>query len=456
MAALGGLLFGFDTAVISGTISDLVKGFELSATSLGLTVSSALFGTIVGALSAGVAGERFGRRDSLRGFAILYFVSSMGCALAWSWYSLILFRVIGGVAIGGSSVLGPMYIAEIAPPKRRGWLVGFFQFNIVLGILLAYFSNYVISLARFGTAEWRWMLGVAACPAAVFFVMLFGIPRSPRWLAKQGRIDEARGVLIMTGEERFEAELSAIVYSIRVERKMGGEKLFVRQHSLPIFLAISIGAFNQLSGINAILYYLNFIFISAGFGTLSASLQAIVVGFTLLVFTVVGMFTIDLLGRRTLLLIGSLGTAACLIGVASIFAVHKHEELLLWLLVSFIAFFAFSQGAVIWVYISEVFPNAVRAKGQSLGSCSHWCMNAFVSQLFPMVASFSRASPFYFFGTMMLLQFFIVHKFYPETKGLSLEEMQNRIILSAVDAEDVDSLASIPSPDSVSFRDRIL
>ena len=438
VAALGGLLFGFDTAVISGTINDLVNTFHMSATSLGVTVSSALVGTILGALLAGVPGERYGRRDSLRIFAVLYFVSAAGCAIAWSWDSLVAFRIVGGLAIGGSSVLGPMYIAEIAPPKRRGWLVGFFQFNIVLGILSAYFSNYLIGLAKLGTSEWRWMLGIAAAPAAVFFFMLFGIPRSPRWLAKQSRLDEARQVLKMTGEEQFEEELNEIVVSIRVEQQIGRERLFTKQHSLPIFLALSIGAFNQLSGINAVLYYLNYIFASAGFGSVSANLQAIVVGLTLLVFTVVGMLTIDRLGRRILLLVGALGTAFCLFGVAVIFSVHRHEELLLWFLVGFIAFFAFSDGAVIWVYISEVFPNAVRAKGQSLGSFSHWSMNAIISLLFPMVASFSGAYPFYFFGAMMLLQFVVVLFFFPETKGISLEEMQNQIIHQPVLVDPTD------------------
>jgi len=435
VAALGGLLFGFDTAVISGAISDLVISFRLSPTSLGFTVSSALVGTVVGALCAGIPGERFGRRDSLRGLAVFYFVSAIGCAIAWNWYSLILFRFVGGLAIGGSSVLGPMYIAEIAPPKRRGWLVGFFQFSVVFGILLAYFSNYLVGLFRLGPAEWRWMLGVAGVPAAVFFIMLFDIPRSPRWLAKQGRIDEARTVLQLNGEQGIEEELRSIVQSIRLEQQFGGERLFARQHSLPIFLAISIGLFNQLSGINAILYYLNFIFMSAGFGAFSASLQAIVVGLTLLVFTIVGMFTIDVLGRRTLLLAGSLGMAVCLTGIGTIFAMQRHQGLLLWFLVSFIAFFAFSQGAVIWVYISEVFPTSVRAKGQSLGSFSHWGMNAIVSLLFPVVASSSGAYPFYFFGAMMILQFLVVFKFYPETKGLSLEEMQVGMALKAVPTE---------------------
>jgi MFS transporter, SP family, arabinose:H+ symporter len=391
VAALGGLLFGFDTAVISGTTNDLTSVYRLSAGLLGITVSSALIGTIIGAVLAGIPGERFGRRDTLRGLAVLYFVSAIGCGLAWNWYALLSFRIVGGLAIGGSSVLGPMYIAEIAPAKKRGWLVGFFQLNIVAGILLAYFSNYLLTLAHFGMSEWRWMLGIAAVPACLFFIMLFDIPRSPRWLAKKGRLDEARAVLRLTGEEDYNEELNAIIESIREEQQFSGDTLFTKKHALPIFLAISIGMFNQLSGINAILYYLNFIFATAGFGTVSANLQAVAVGTTLLMFTIVGMLTIDRLGRRTLLLIGSVGTAICLAGVAAIFFMHRHEDVLLWLLIGYIAFFAFSQGAVIWVYISEVFPNTVRAKGQSLGSLSHWSMNAVISLLFPVVAASSGA-----------------------------------------------------------------
>src|SRR5437588_2182425 len=241
VAALGGLLFGFDTAVISGTTSTLSQTYQLSPALLGITVASALWGTIVGAMLAGFPGERFGRRDSLRVMAILYFISAVGSALAWNWYALVTFRFIGGLGIGGSSVLGPMYIAEISPAKLRGRLVGFFQFNVVFGILVAYFSNYLIGLQRFGASEWRWELGVTAIPAALFFMMLFSIPRSPRWLVKKGRVAEARTVLQMTGEENFEQELQEIVESIRVEEMQAGERLFSRIHLFPIFLAVSIG-----------------------------------------------------------------------------------------------------------------------------------------------------------------------------------------------------------------------
>ncbi len=425
VAALGGLLFGFDTAVIAGTTQALTRTYHLSPASLGITVASALWGTVFGAMLAGIPGDRYGRRDSLRVMAVLYLVSALGCAFAWDWSALVLFRFIGGLGIGGSSVLGPMYIAEISPAKWRGRLVGFFQFNVVFGILLAYFSNYLIGLAGFGGVEWRWMLGVAAIPAGLFFVTLFGIPRSPRWLVKKQRIEDARRVLQMTEGLNVEEELEQIVESVKLEG--GQEALFTRKYRIPIFLAVSIAVFNQLSGINAILYYLNDIFARAGFSKVSGDLQAVAVGATNLVFTIIAMAVIDRVGRKTLLLIGSVGTAACLAGVSVIFATSHHEGMLVWLLMGYIAFFGSSQGAVIWVYISEVFPNRVRAKGQSLGCFSHWFMNALISGIFPLMAASSGAYPFVFFAAMMVLQFFVVLFLYPETKGISLEEMQKRL-----------------------------
>lgn len=427
VAALGGLLFGFDTAVISGTTSALRAVYHLSPALLGATVASALLGTVFGALLAGFPGERYGRRDSLRIMGILYLVSALGCAWAWNWDSLVAFRFIGGLGIGGSSVLGPMYIAEIAPAKWRGRLVGLFQFNVVFGILLAYFSNYVISLMRLGAAEWRWDFGVAALPAALFFGLLFSIPRSPRWLVKVGRVGEARAVLEEMGDQGVEQELEEIVESIQTEQKQTGERLFSRKHRLPIFLAVTIGMFNQLAGINAILYYLPDIFMHAGFSKVSGNLQAVAVGATNLIFTMVAMSVIDRVGRKILLLIGAAGTATCLAGVAAIFFTSRHENWLLGLLIAYVAFFGFSQGAVIWVYLGEVFPNAVRAKGQSLGSFSHWIMNFVISLVFPLMAASSGAYPFVFFAAMTVLQFFVVLFVYPETKGFSLEEMQRRL-----------------------------
>lgn len=426
-AALSGLLFGFDTAVISGAINALREQFHLSPSSLGVTVASALWGTIIGAMFAGIPGDRFGRRDSLRIMAVLYVVSAVGTGFAWDWWSLLFFRFLGGLAIGGSSVLGPMYIAEISPARWRGRLVAFFQFNVVLGILLAYLSNYLIGNVGFGETEWRWQLGISAVPAMLLFAMLFTVPRSPRWLAKKQRYDEARDVLVRIGEESVDHELAEIRGSIDAEHHLADEPLFRKKYVLPIFLAVSIGFFNQLSGINAILYYLNDIFAAAGFSKVSGNLQAVAVGATNLLFTMIAMTAIDKLGRRTLLLIGSIGTAAALAGVAAIFLTKQRQELLVWLLVMYIAFFAFSQGAVIWVFISEVFPNRVRAKGQSLGSLSHWAMNAVISGVFPLMAARAGGYPFVFFSAMMVLQFFVVMFVYPETKNITLEEMQQKM-----------------------------
>jgi SP family arabinose:H+ symporter-like MFS transporter len=426
VGALGGLLFGFDTVVISGTTSALKELFHLTDWTLGITVASAVLGTVIGSIVAGIPGDKYGRRDSLKIMAVLYIISALGCVVATSWAALIVFRIIGGLAIGGSSVLGPMYIAEIAPAKWRGRLVGFFQFNVVFGILVAYLSNYIIGAQGFGATEWRWKLGIAAVPAAGFLLMLFFIPRSPRWLVKKQRIEEARGVLKLIGEENYEQELKEIVESIDAEHT-ADDKFFSFKYRLPIFLAITIGLFNQLSGINAILYYLNSIFAAAGFNKVSSDLQAVAIGATNLVFTMLAMSLIDKVGRKKLLLIGAVGTAFCLAGVAGVFLTNRHQELLVWLLVGYIAFFAFSQGAVIWVYIGEVFPNRVRAKGQSLGSFSHWLMNGIISLTFPVMAARSGGYPFVFFAVMMVVQFVVVLLFYPETKGHSLEKLQKRL-----------------------------
>ena len=426
VAALGGLLFGFDTAVIAGAIDALQSLYHLTPFWKGYTVSAALVGTVIGSMLAGVPGDRLGRRASLRWMAILYVVSAAGCAFAWNWSALVFFRFVGGLGIGGSSVLGPMYIAEIAPAKWRGRLVGIFQFNVVFGILLAYFSNYLIGTMGFGDAEWRWKLGVSGIPAVLFLAMLFGIPESPRWLVKKGRTNEAGDVLRLTGEENADQELKEIVESIDAEH-VTSDALFTSKYRMPIFLAITIGMFNQLTGINAILYYLNSIFAHAGFSKVSGDLQSVAVGATNLIFTIIAMSVIDKLGRKTLLLIGSIGMCFSLAGVATIFLTNRHEDLLVWMLIGFIAFFAFSQGAVIWVYLSEVFPNRVRAKGQSLGSFSHWIMNALISWTFPLMAASSGGYPFAFFSAMMVVQFFVVLFFYPETKGISLEEMQKKL-----------------------------
>jgi SP family arabinose:H+ symporter-like MFS transporter len=427
--ALGGLLFGFDTVVISGAIDALVRLYHLSPQGKGWTVAIALIGTVVGALGAGVTGQKLGGRETLRVTAVLYVISAVGSALAWGWPSLMVFRFIGGLGIGASSVLGPVYIAELSPAKWRGRLVGAFQFNVVFGILVAYTSNYLIRLANLGALEWRVQVGVAALPAAGFLVLLFGIPRSPRWSASKDRIDEALAVLKLMGEPDPEGELADIRAALAEEHATAHEPVFRWKYRYPLFLAISIGAFNQLAGINAILYYLPSIFASAGFTQLSGDRQAIAIGFTNLIFTMVGMSVIDKLGRKTLLLIGAAGTAGCLAAVSWLFRSHAHPGALVWLFVTYIAFFALSQGAVIWVYIGEVFPNHVRSKGQGVGNASHWIMNTIIALEFPvLVVSLGRSAPFTFFAVMTAVQFLVVLFVYPETKGQTLEALQRKLV----------------------------
>jgi SP family arabinose:H+ symporter-like MFS transporter len=427
VSALGGLLFGFDTAVIAGTTHQLTEVYSLTPYLLGLTVSSALWGTVAGAMTAGIPGQRIGRRDSLRIMAVFYFLSAIGCAFAWSWGSLLAFRIIGGLGIGGSSVLAPMYIAELSPPKWRGRLVGFFQVNIVLGILVAYLSNFLIGRMNFGTTEWRWQLGIAAVPALFFLLMLFFIPRSPRWLAMQNRTAEALEVLQLTGTENPEQELNEIVAAIHLERTSAVEPILQRKYLLPIFLAVTAGAFNQLTGINACLYYLNDIFAAAGASKYSAGMQSVIIGCTNLLFTLLAMTVIDKLGRKKLLLAGTAGVFIFLAAIGEIFHSGTHQTWLIWLVMAFMGFFAISQGAVVWVYISEVFPTRVRAKGQAIGTSTLWVMNALISAIFPVLAKTSNATPFFFFAAMMLIDFVLVAALYPETKGVSLEKLEQRL-----------------------------
>ena len=427
VSALGGLLFGFDTAVIAGTTHQLSEVYKLDANLLGLTVSSALWGTIIGALTAGYPGQKYGRRDSLRIMAVFYVLCALGCAFAWSWGSLIAFRIIGGLGIGGSSVLAPMYIAELSPAKWRGRLVGLFQIQIVVGILVAYLSNYIITRMNFGATEWRWQLGIAAAPALLFLLMLFFIPRSPRWLAMQGRTEESLGVLRLTGHPAPEQELKEIVESIHLERSAASESLLKRKYLLPIILAVSAGAFNQLTGINACLYYLNDIFAAAGASKYGAGMQSVIIGCTNLIFTLIAMSIIDMVGRKKLLLFGTAGVCVFLAAIGQIFRSGTHQQMLIWLVMAFMGFFAISQGAVIWVYISEVFPTRVRAQGQALGTSTLWVMNALISWAFPVMAKRSSATPFFFFALMMLIDFVLVAAIYPETKGVSLEQLEHKL-----------------------------
>ena len=422
--ALGGLLFGFDTAVIAGTTHSLQLHYALTEGEKGFTVAIALYGTVIGAILSGPLGQRIGSRAALRVMAVLYVISALGCALAGPWWSFLAFRFIGGLGIGGSSVLGPVYIAELSPAKWRGRLVGLFQINIVIGILLAYLSNAIIASLNFGEITWRLQLGVGVLPAVLFLALLFTVPHSSRWLVSQNRLDEAYRILADLGSPDSQAEVNAIMESLKAEGGLTQHRLFQRRYGKLIFLAMTIGFFNQLSGINAVLYYLNDIFGYAGFSSVSSAMQAVVVGLANLVTTFVGISIIDKIGRKPLLLIGAVGCCISLAGVAWVFHTGEHLHLLLVLLVGFIVSFAISQGAVIWVYLSEVFPTNVRSKGQSLGSSSHWIANGIIANLFPYVAVYSRSLPFAFFAAMMVVQFFTVLFFYPETKGQTLEGMQ--------------------------------
>jgi sugar porter (SP) family MFS transporter len=422
VASLAGLLFGFDTAVISGVTQDLRIAFALSPAGLGIAVSTALWGTLFGALTMGQPGDRFGSREVLKFIGLLYFAAALGCALAWNLPSFLVFRFLIGVAIGGSSVLAPVYIAEAAPAERRGALVGLFQINIVIGILVAYISNFIVAQLLAGPGVWRCKLAIAAVPALVFLLLLFFIPQSPRWLIHRGRLADAAASLRRLGSAD-PATVIAAIQAADSSSVASSQGLSWRRHNRLILLAIGMGMFNQLSGINAILYYLGDIFGAAGFSSVSSNLQSIAIGVTNLVATIIAMTLIDRTGRKRLLLIGSVGTAFAQGGVAAIMAFNSGRALLLPLLIVFIASFAISQGAVIWVYLSEIFPTAVRARGQSLGSATHWIMNALISALFPAIAALSTSIPFLFFSLMMVLQFILVLWFLPETKGVQLEKM---------------------------------
>lgn len=423
-ASLGGLLFGFDTAVIAGVTDALRHTFHLSAAELGAAVSAALVGTLVGALGAGPPGDRFGSRTMLYWIAGAYIVSAVGSAAAGGLAMLVAFRFIGGLAIGGSSVLAPVYIAEVSPAERRGQLVGLFQLSIVIGILAAYVSNFLIARAIDGDLAWRIKLAVAAAPALLFLLLLLRIPHSPRWLAQRGRLAEAGAAirtLRMGDPETLLAQFTAAV------TPSGPARLSWALHRRPILLAIALALFNQLSGINAILYYLGDIFAAAGFSAVSADLQAVAIGVANLLATLLGLAVIDRVGRKLLLLIGAIGTAVALAAVATIYTLGQGQMFLLPALILFILFFAVSQGAVIWVYLSEIFPTAVRARGQAIGSATHWGMNALLAFGFPIVAQYTQALPFWLFAAAMLVQFVIVWRYFPETRGISLERLEGTL-----------------------------
>lgn len=424
VASLGGLLFGFDTAVISGAEKAIQQIYELSDFAHGFTIAIALIGTIVGALICSKPVEKYGRLKALRLIALVYFISALGSAAIINWYSFIFFRFIGGIAVGASSVVGPMYIAEISPSHWRGRFVAFFQFNIVLGIVIAYLSNYLINGIP---DDWRWMLGVLAVPSLLFGILLYTVPESPRWLMSRGREKEAGKVLKQTGEEQVSKELSEIKNSL-VATEDSGEKLFQRKYWKPILYAFLIATFNQLSGINAILYYAPRIFEMSGLFRDSAMIQSIVIGVTNLTFTMIGMVLIDKMGRKKLIYIGSIGMTLSLALVARGF----YQEVvtgyyMLICLMSFIAFFAISLGAVIWVLISEIFPNNVRSKGQVFGSTTHWVWSALLSWMFPIFIGTGGTFIFSFFAIMMAFSFFFAWKL-PDTKNKSLEQIQKELI----------------------------
>ncbi|MCG8409569.1 MAG: sugar porter family MFS transporter [Phycisphaerales bacterium] len=458
-AALGGLLFGFDTAVISGTTEALQSVFSLSDGRLGFAVSSALIGTIFGAAFAGFAADGLGRRNSLLLIGLLYAVSATGSALAWSEVSFVLFRWIGGVGVGGASVISAMYIAEISPARYRGLLVGAFQLNIVIGILVAYLSNYVIS--QFGQwhvetdvgtglaaslqeahlrwtheVEWRLMFGAEVFPAVVFLMLLSFSPRSPRWLVAKGLESEARQVLRLVGTDGgdIDAEIEAIRDSLRAAADQRYQPLFCGRYRKPILLALALATFNQLSGINAVLYYAPTIFRNAGASEDAALLFPVWLGVANLVFTIVGLAMIDKFGRRYLLLIGSVGYIASLGTAAAAFFRYGPDFgptsniIVLAALALFIASHAVGQGAVIWVYIGEIFPNAVRARGQALGGLTHWAWAAALSFAFPsLLSGLGGAWVFTMFTGFMVLQLFWVIISMRETKGVPLEEIEQAL-----------------------------
>ena len=435
IAALGGFLFGFDTAVISGTTDRLREIFDLSPALLGFTVASAIIGTVLGAIFAGKPADKIGRRNTLFFLALLYLVSALGSAFAWDWYSFLFFRLIGGLGVGASSVVAPMYIAEISPAAYRGRLVALTQFNIVFGMLVAYFSNYFISTFELGLVDWRWMLGVEAIPAAIFFLLLFTIPFSPRWLVSQGRTEEAIHVLqkVGTDQQSIQTQIAEIKASLDLEHHSIREPFFTKKYMKPISLAVMIAVFNQLSGINAVLYYAPNIFKMAGAGEGSSLLQSVAIGGTFTIFTLAALLVIDRFGRKNLMLVGSVGYILSLGVTAWAFYTYGVEfseagsVVVLISLLVFIASHAFGQGTVIWVFISEIFPNRVRARGQAVGSFTQWFMTALISWTFPVIAEISGGHTFAFYGICMIGQLLWVIFIMPETKGISLEQIQKRM-----------------------------
>ena len=427
-SALAGFLFGFDTVVISGAEKTIQTLWGLSDNLHGVAMGAALYGTVVGSLVGGWLADRFGRKATLLWIGVLYLLGAAGSGLAPNVSVFVAARMIGGLGIGISTVVAPMYISEIAPPKQRGRLAGMFQFNIVFGILIAYVSNDL--LAGIGANAWRWMLGVAAFPSLLYALFCLGLPESPRWLlSRKGDRAAALSVLQRTEPELppndIETQADAIAAASTVQVSSG--HFWTRQLRKPILLAFLIAFFNQLSGINAILYFAPRIFQLAGLAAKAALLQSVGIGITNLIFTFVGLWLIDRLGRRTLLYIGSFGYIISLGLVAWAFF-NQHYSIVPTCIFAFIAAHAIGQGTVIWVFISEIFPNRHRAEGQTLGSSTHWIFAALLTTFFPsMVHAFAPGYVFLFFTGMMVLQLIWVKTMVPETKGIPLEEIQKQL-----------------------------
>lgn len=415
IASLGGFLFGFETAVISGAEQIIQKLWHLDAVKHGLTVSISLIGTIVGAVLAGRLADRYGRKSILYFVAILYLLSALGCALASVWELFLLFRLFGGIAVGISSVVGPVYTSEIAPANDRGKLTGTFQIMIVTGIFTAYLTNF---LFMGETGSWRYMLGIMALPAALFILLLKYIPESPRWLLQHRQIEKAK--------ISFRRLNQPFIQDAPMQLNSAGKiNLFQKAYAKPIILAVLLAFFNQMTGINAILYYAPRIFEMAGFSAKLAYLQPIFIGGINLLFTLIGMSIIDRFGRKKLLLSGAVGMFLFLL-LAAFGLKGIHSDLLLYYILGFIASFALSQGAVIWVFLAEIFPNEVRAQGSSLGSTTHWLFAAIISWIFPIIVEGSTLGGYYvflFYAVMVIISFVFV-LFMPETKGKSLEEIR--------------------------------
>ena len=427
--ALGGFLFGFDTAVISGAERSIQQFWNLGTFQHGFTVSIALIGTVIGALLGAIPADRLGRKKTLYGIAILYLVSSLGTALAGTWPLFLVFRFLGGFGVGASSVTAPIYISEISPAAGRGKLVGLFQFNVVLGIVVSYLSNYLIG--QTGNHSWRLMLGIQAIPSALFLALLPFVPESPRWLiTKKGKVTEARKIMDLINPDTAGQIISDIVQTSKEEKAtLQKAPLFSRRFRTPVMLAVLFAIFNQVSGINAIIYYAPRIFNMTGLGAGSSLLSTAGLGAVNFTFTLLAMNFIDKMGRRSLMLIGSIGLIVTLALVSWSFYSANFRAVPIFLFV-YIAFFAFSQGAVIWVFISEIFPNQVRAKGQTLGSTTHWVMAAIIAFTFPYLAEKAGGgNTFLFFCLMMFIQLIFVWKIMPETKGRSLEQIEHTLVL---------------------------